>query len=235
MNKEKLTETVKKLLALAASSNKYEASLAIQRAQDLMLRHNIKLKDDITEKVIEIEFFINTPCNGLKGYYPFILETTCNLFGCYSIVKEQPPNISYTVLGYKANLEIAQYAIDSILNQARADYEKGYRHSRSIAFSQGFWRGFAQELETRFKRTKKPNKEGIVLWNSIKTERDSRVTGHLHFRLAGITGESFGRVSGRNVQIREGVTQARGFQIKDGDTFNFEKGKILVDKKVFEK
>ena len=64
MIKEELIDKIKKLLALADSSNPNEAAVALSRAQKLMERYNIeavdlKIENDISESVVFNILFTN--------------------------------------------------------------------------------------------------------------------------------------------------------------------------------
>lgn len=110
MIKEELIDKIKKLLALADSSNPNEAAVALSRAQKLMERYNIeavdlKIENDISESVIE-------PIKGLnhKHYVSVLVSIIRKAFGVEAIVRTRNSKIdSVTFIGNDSILESCKY------------------------------------------------------------------------------------------------------------------------------
>lgn len=110
MTKEELIDKIKKLLALADSSNPNEAAVALSRAQKLMERYNIeavdlKIENDISESVIE-------PIKGLnhKHYVSVLVSIIRKAFGVEAIVRTRNSKIdAVTFIGNDSILESCKY------------------------------------------------------------------------------------------------------------------------------
>lgn len=110
MTKEELIDKIKKLLALADSSNPNEAAVALSRAQKLMERYNIesvdlKIENDITESIIEPIKVLNH-----KHYVAVLVNIIRKAFGVEAIVRTRNSKIeAVTFIGSDSILESCKY------------------------------------------------------------------------------------------------------------------------------
>lgn len=118
MEHSALLERIKKLLALAQSSNPSEASIALSRAQKLMQEHNIDLQDiklaDIDHKEESI-----LPALRDKQLFTTLASIISKSFGIehfFNLVDGRGRGVTF--IGPKARLEPACYAYTILSRQA---------------------------------------------------------------------------------------------------------------------
>ena len=138
---EKLIEKIKKLLALSESSNENEAKIAMLKAQELLAKHKLSIKeikdykiadDSIREKISSISFRQGKWKAKLGG---LISEN----FGCYQYFKT---NKSQTIAFFGREEDIIvcnivlEYAVDSILSTVKSLRYQYFRegYSSNIKF-----------------------------------------------------------------------------------------------------
>lgn len=213
MNQETLVETIKKLLALAASPNENEAQLAMKRAQDLIARFSVSIAEDVQEKIIEVIYECPSKSPGLHRQLPQICSTLAPIFGCHSLWFPRMNQIR--LIGFATNTKVATFAIDSVIAQVMIDFKTEYKKYRSVAFSDGFFVGVVKALQKRFSEQIKVG-TGLVLYDKAKAYIDATFQ---FIRGDSITHGTFGLQSGfksgSEAQIRSGLTsQSTGKLLK---------------------
>lgn len=116
---------VQKLMALASSSNKNEAEQAMIKSQQLLLKHNIEIRnlvDDQDEKVFLKRIMKQKKKNAKMRAIANILET----FFVSSVYNRQQEFTYLEIVGSAVNIEIAEYVasiledkLEILWNQAR--------------------------------------------------------------------------------------------------------------------
>ena len=204
---EKVTEQIKKLLALASSPNEHEARLAMQRAQELMRRYSVSIIDDPLEVIVEVPYVSKVKSVGISKVLPEICYVISKVFDCSSLYF--PLLNKITIVGFKTNCLIVEHALDCILNQGIADFRQEYKMQRSLAFSEGFWVGFLDAIQRKFQQ---PNVEGegLVIYDKVKEYLSKYKYGVFSAQRVNSFGAERGRVSGANVSIRPGVQPSVG-------------------------
>ena len=151
----KVRSKIEKLLALGESSNPHEAELALQRARDLALKHQIPL---LKEKQQEFSF---RPIGPLKKKMPnHYGQIICLLRDFYFVevlktYREFGDEIYYQfeIYGSVESLELAHYVFDFLIEEGEylwrvaQHYEglKGLRAKNSFFF--GLYQAFREKLE----------------------------------------------------------------------------------------
>lgn len=164
MDKEKITDKIKKLLALSQSSNEHEAQLALMNARKLMAEHKLTFQDvddaNSHGKVITLETDIS-----------YTMRTTAHVNRIVAAIIEHSPVEFYmrrahgartyriVMVGYEsdvaATLEIIRYAlghVDRHAKKRRAEMRKAGHNARTIngeIISYGM--GFAKGIEAAFR------------------------------------------------------------------------------------
>jgi len=207
---EKIIEKIKKLLELTTSDNENEASHAMETAKRLMLKYSLNetnfLETNSVPEIIESQYsssYFQKP--GLKESMPRILAVIAPIFGCQAFVRVDISGFkSYHLLGFKTNIEITKFALDSLLAQGNIDARREYRKFRTVTFGLSFWRGFADGLKVKFAK-EKSNEIGLELYDKVKEKLDSITTGTIDTaKEDGVARES-GFQSGISSQIRSGI------------------------------
>ncbi len=170
MDRAKLIEKIKSLLALATGvGNEHEKQLALSRAQELMARYAISISDneskpeDIVRESFHTTFDIPL---FLRNCIEFLVVTQpiAENFGVYLSIN---PAGNIWMTGFKTNVEIANYAINTLLYQGVQDFKRGYREHRTIGFATAFWHGFTAGMAEKFAKQSIPS-EALVLYNRVK-------------------------------------------------------------------
>lgn len=219
MTKQELIDKIKKLLALsnANGATEPEKNLALNRAKDLMAQFAIEECDLKSEKINELiitEDYVPKLENPLPSYlfnpalFNSILQPICNNFGCYCSFYLHKNG--QQIMGFKANIEIAKYACDVLLNTGIKDFRAEYKKVRSIGFVTTFWNGFASGIAQRF--TKLSNETAIVLYDKVKLRFNESV-GQIKIELPSSNEQSgflIGKKSATEAQLNPAVSKGNG-------------------------
>ncbi|SHH56763.1 DUF2786 domain-containing protein [Sporanaerobacter acetigenes] len=159
---------IKKLLALSESSNEYEAKVAMLKAQELLAKHKLSLKEieeheDIN--VMEGKTNITFRQGKWKGK---LADLIAENFGCYHYYGT---NRTHTIIFMgkdedvtvcKMVLEYAVDSINSVVNRLRYQYRKEGYSTKGL--ENDYALGFIEGLEYAFEEQKQENQEwGLVL------------------------------------------------------------------------
>lgn len=159
---------IKKLLALSESSNEYEAKVAMLKAQELLAKHKLSLKEieeheDIN--VMEGKTNITFRQGKWKGK---LADLIAENFGCYHYYRT---NRTHTIIFMgkdedvtvcKMVLEYAVDSINSVVNRLRYQYRKEGYSTKGL--ENDYALGFIEGLEYAFEEQKQENQEwGLVL------------------------------------------------------------------------
>lgn len=180
---ESLVRKIKGLLAKASDPGIPEAEQDTYRshARKLMETYCIESVEEIPENDMVIEEFFQ-PFAGLvidRSLYPVlphILLPIAKYCGCFVICSPTEHGRKEKFVGFKPNIEMAQYTANVVLKQGQDEFRRQYRIQRSISFGQSFWSGFALGLEKKFALTEKPSEKGLVLYDRSK-QRVQELTG----------------------------------------------------------
>lgn len=210
---EAIKEQIRKLLALTASPNVNEASLAMKRAKELMIKYCIEADqlNPAEVEIIEKEYsptFLAKGGLGLFNKFPSIAEQISFQFGCHILICHYGSNNPFKIVGFPTNIEMSEYAIDAIINQCLIDYRRGYLQNRSLTFSDAFWTGVLRGLHEKFE---KPNEVGLVIYDRIKDYMSKFGAVSIPSSFQGNTNAvELGQRSGKEAQIYKGVTTSKG-------------------------
>ncbi len=166
----KLIEKIKKLLALSESSNKHEAELSMLKAQELLAKHKLSLKEvkefnisnnAIKENITKVSF---TKAKWKANLARLIADN----FGCELYFKTKYSH-TITYLGREEDITVCnivlEYAIDCIdsaVKRIKYEYVKYGYSTRGL--ENDYAMGFIYGLRQKFEAQKKTNQEwGLVL------------------------------------------------------------------------
>lgn len=213
----KILETIKKLLALGGNNpSEAEANAAIAKARELMLRHNISEsqlhKSDLSDYLNQ-----DMKTNTIPGSQ-WIRMILHKFF--FVTVITYARETKWTMVGTKANIEIAEYMFFHIrdkFNEAWRRYKREtvneiHLHSKRD-FYFGLYNGLTQKLEEEKNRLQQ--EEGLVWvgdpniekykeekWgNKVRPGRGAMTpsSGDGHAKGAGLE-------AGRNIQLNHGIS-----------------------------
>lgn len=158
-NNEKYLEKIKKLLALAKSTNPHEAAIAMNQAIKLMAKHNISNKDVELSQIVE-KVAKHAPSNAEKPprYFSILVSIISSAFGvrAYLIWENNKRKVSF--YGFRERPQLAAYTFDVLsvqLVKARKEFlskqngncKKITKINRANAFCIGWVNGVYQLTE----------------------------------------------------------------------------------------
>lgn len=234
--KNGLPGKIEKLFALAESANENEASLALQKANELMRRHNIQRLSNIVDsnydcviinhKKKRIDTHQRLLCNILKDYY-FVNVITSRVYDQHTLDTYRTIELT----GEKVNLDIAEHVyffIEKKLHSLWMEHRKntGALGKEKRSFFLGVLNGFKQKLERDEKKVIK-NSGGKV--SALIHTGDPGLEKYYHTRYPRLRQvkhsgprvfrDTFkaGKKEGSRLTIHKGVSQSDG-----------NKGKLIV-------
>lgn len=160
MNNE-LIEKIKKLLALSESANEHEAELALQKASELAIKHNIELASvrsyNLTEEDINsINVTVGKRSPIVNRYVTSILKNHFQV----EIIKlgSREHGFSYIFVGTPTNNQIAKFVFDFLTPEFTRRWNKysnnDYTETKERAsFYVGLYTGLNQKLRDQKKKT----------------------------------------------------------------------------------
>lgn len=180
----KLLAKVNKLLALAESDNQFEAEQAAQQAQNLLIKHHIKLAElDHFAEDEQLDHMTYQQLGEVKSRYFHYEYSIANLLSDYFFVSTIWVNgfsVSsgkegrvLEVCGREEDLEIASYVYDFIYNHLKLAWKtyqletKAKGLKKRLSFSLGLVQGFAQRLAETQKGQSEEHQELIYIGRSL--------------------------------------------------------------------
>jgi len=169
----KIIEKIRKLLALAESSNDHEARLAMETAGRLLKKYNIQTVEKETEKNY-VYAIINRKKKRIEGYQRRIIQILTQFFyvralcsSLYDPLNNQTYK-TFEIFGKKENVEIAEYCYHfleqklSFLWQCRHRDFKGNKRFAKKSYYFGLLQGFHDTLLEQEGITRKSRQSGVV-------------------------------------------------------------------------
>lgn len=142
MTKEKIADKIRKLLALSKSSNEHEASLALAKANNLLMKHNMEMKD--IEDQIDMSSIVEEDVmegGRIMNWKSMMLKSVMDLNNCELLLSSiRGGNKTIKAIGKKQNIEVSismyDYLVKSMERKMKKDnpYDKpsfrlGFAHS----------------------------------------------------------------------------------------------------------
>ena len=223
MEKTPIIEKIKKLLALANSSNEHEAALAASHAQRLLSEHNLAMADiEAAHRPDKADRVETAAAKSLPKWMRHLSAGVSSAFDCQAI--HHPAAGKMTFIGVGADVQIAAYTfayLDRIVRKLCGTYMKQHvsstianRHRELMR--QSYYLGAVSTITARLKEQKiktpittgtlVPVKEGLIrqTMNEIGNVRT------IQSRRSYINSDAFnrGQTDGGQVGISRGITGA---------------------------
>ena len=223
MEKTPIIEKIKKLLALANSSNEHEAALAASHAQRLLSEHNLAMADiEAAHRPDKADRVETAAAKSLPKWMRHLSAGVSSAFDCQAI--HHPATGKMTFIGVGADVQIAAYTfayLDRIVRKLCGTYMKQHvsstianRHRELMR--QSYYLGAVSTITARLKEQKiktpittgtlVPVKEGLIrqAMNEIGNVRT------IQSRRSYINSDAFnrGQTDGGQVGISRGITGA---------------------------
>jgi len=217
---ERVLDRIRKLLALAGSSNEHEAEVAMAKAHELMLRHNVDEARSRTRHEYEVRELGDPAKRGTRVE----AEIACLLSECFFVKVIRVPvylplagkrgNV-YEIAGTPANVEMAAHVWAFLLATADRLWQANKRDTRvrsgrdRLSYQAGVVNGFREKL--RAQRTElKSASTGALVWtgdrglDAFYRARHPRIE-HRRRRVRYDGAHAAGREAGRKVVLHRPV------------------------------
>lgn len=220
MEPNPIIEKIRKLLALANSSNEFEAALAASHAQRLLAEHNLAMSDvQATKQAQTAERVETSVSKNLPKWVRHLSAGVCHAFDCQSIF--HPALGKMTFIGVGADVQIAAYTfcyLDSTLRKLCRSYlrqqpDDGIPQRQRELRRQSYYLGAVSTVNQKLREQKEltpttpgalvPLKQGLIKkalaeLGPIRTihSRRSYIDPHAYRR---------GEQDGRELSVRPGL------------------------------
>lgn len=217
MEKEQITEKIRKLLRLAESPNEHEAALAAARAQELMEKYQIATLEEQFKTNVE-DVGIEAKCNWDKWYEVLFLDLakSCDL---QPYARKRDGKRTLSVIGLKSDVEVFQhlwaYLTSAILKLQKADWriEKA-AYSRALStrayanrHRKAFCLGAAQRVGEMVRERKTARAEADQQTKALVVRKADQINEYLKQ-----SGRNFTRPKTRRQNALRAEYVARGYQ-----------------------
>jgi hypothetical protein len=212
---EKILDKIKKLLSLSNSPNENESQLAMLKAQELMVKHRLSMKDvlasEIKEEIIEKDTGVSFTHAKWKAHLAGLLADN---FRCYYFFKRYRTNF-VVFFGREEDVEICcfifKYAVDCIYKEVKKLQRQSQKEGRpETGIENDYSLGFLLGLRHRFEEQKKANQEwGLVL---VKDPEVVKSYENIQFKSSKDTSMGF---KGRSSAFRKGQEDGKNFDISN--------------------
>lgn len=212
----RIISKIKKLFALSESSNEHEAKAALIKAQELLMKHKLSIKEIkeyqyIKINVIENKTNVSFTKAKWKGRLAYIIAEN---FGCYSYFKTMKNN-TVAFMGKDEDVTVCtivlEYAIDCINNTVKKlkyQYYKKYNTTKGL--ENDYALGFIEGLENAFEKQKISNQE----WDIVLV-KDQAVIDRYNDMKFKVSINMSTKFKGFNEVYEQGVQDGEKFSITD--------------------
>lgn len=219
---KKVVEKIKKLLALATSSNEHEAKLAAEKANELLVGHNLTMQDIGNQCQREYEGKVVADRSEMRTEDKWIMPILKRhffvrpIYGRNRILKKT----KWTLVGEKVNVEVAAYVYDFLTIKFK-ELWKEFRKTTSCEERerQSYYSGLSVGLDMQMVKARK-KVEGewglvIIADPNLKKAVEDIVgrTRPSNFGRGSATNEDVknaGIEDGKQIKIQRGIGESGG-------------------------
>lgn len=211
---QKILDKIKKLLALGMSDNPNEASLAIDKANQLMQQHQLSMHDVELSSIGE--YMVNMANTAKKQpiWHMRLIDCVASAFGVEAILSRHILGASVVFIGVSDRIEIAAYCY-SILSRkitaARKKYiatlSKRYRQATKTEKADMFCDGFVIAIAHKVTKLSRSEREEALLneYMSEKYQDLPESKAKKSKKLSVNDALQAGFIAGSEVQLHHGV------------------------------
>lgn len=227
MEQAQIIDKIRKLLALAHSSNEHEAALAAGHAQRLLSEHNLAMADieaaHRPDRADRVEAVVSKT---LPKWVRHLSAGVSNAFDCQAI--HHPATGKMTFIGVGADVQIAAYTfsyLDRTIRKLCSTYMKHHVGStianrRRELMRQSYYLGAVSTITARLREQKAqtpvttgalvPLKEGLIR-QAMRELGNIRI---MHSRRSYISSDAYckGQSDGSQVGINQGIAGGSSFR-----------------------
>ncbi len=212
----KIVEKIQKLLALSESSNEHEAQLSMLKAQELLAKHKLSLREVKEYKIYNsaIKEKISTVSFTKAKWKGSLAKVIADNFGCYHYYKVRKTN-TITFFGREEDITICniilEYAVDCIDTKVK---KLRYQHSKYGYSTKGlendYALGFIDGISKKYEEQKKANQE----WGLVLVKDKEVVEAHSQIKFTGSVNANT-EFKGFSEAYYEGYEDGEKFSISD--------------------
>ena len=209
--KSNVARKIEKLLALGASTNPHESSLAILKSRELLLKHNISDTFDNTGEIILKRILKQTRMNAKIQSCSHILKT----FFVSTVYSYGRDCLYLEIIGSAVNVEIAEYianVLDGELDRLwAASGLKGV--SAKNSFFDGIAKGYCKKIEDLNNKHDKDAANALMKIENTLSIAQSLIYPHLSQsktsrRLCPLA-SSLGEQAGKNLEFKKAMSGSK--------------------------
>lgn len=213
-DQEKIIDRVRKLMALATSSNEHEAAAAAAKAQELMLKHNLSAAALNTKEEENTRDWIDEKDG--SSWRAQLANGIARGLMCRIVVHNLGgKHKRYAVLGKPANVEVVQYMYEYLSKELVRLSPKPVHSAASHAFRVGAVSVLGQRMRetfTEFKEASAETRELVVVQDaSVEAFKSSLYEDSLKKGSSGriSDGRAYheGQQAGMAIPLRKGVQE----------------------------
>lgn len=216
--KERIIDRVKKLLSLSTSANEHEAKLAAQMATELLMKHNLSMREVEThQEFVEVK---GKEWRSIPNDHLHILRIIRTYFSVEPVLSSvydhaKQKKFRYVrFFGTKDNIDVATYVFEFLLRAARKSFnakkkEGLYRDGDRPSFMHGFVHGMSLKLSETKKKVEATG-AGLLVLHEAKLEEFVRS------KLEGRYGSSKARVGRNQDAMNDGISTGKSLDITPG-------------------
>jgi len=208
---EKLLDKVRKLLSLAESPHQSEAEAATMKAQELLIKYNLDLRErGDTMHLLRIlpQKRSSTKLHAISS----ILRT----FLVHPVFNHGKGCVYLELLGEKVNVEIAEYVahfldqkFEFLWNQAKKENPKLKGLASKNSFFRGLSKGYLRKTQTHSKALIKMENQLIETAHRVYPHLCSTKSLSKHHEIAAIMGQK----KGKSLIIQNGIKANNGIKL----------------------
>lgn len=214
MTDEKVIERVRKLMALATSSNEHEAAAAAAKAQELMLKYNLQMAQ-LEEKPEDVAVQNYFDKDGSATWRKQLMATIAKTCLCRIVIGEAwgAKGRKWILFGEPANVEVALYLYEYLSGEIirlsprpmSTSYSNAFRHGATATIQRKLLADF-KDFETATEQTTAL----VVVKDALVAAKVAEVFPKLG-KGRGVAARDYygyqaGRDAGQGVQIRRGIS-----------------------------
>lgn len=216
MQGEKLIERVKKLLALASSSNSHESALATAKANEILLKYNLQTLNERHDDDEEICVKKTVSAKKRNGKLEAIYEILTSFFVC-PVFNRGRGQCYLEIVGSRTNVELADYVagfLDHELERLWKLAQKENPSLKGMAKKNSFMRALGKSYGEKTKDVQKGSgKDLIPLQKNL-----ARQVELVFPRLGGVSSQgqfhadsaAAGAKHGKSLSINPGLKNSQG-------------------------
>ncbi|MBF0361640.1 MAG: DUF2786 domain-containing protein [Oligoflexia bacterium] len=235
LESERIITKVKKLFALTQSSNQHEAELATIKANQLLIKYNLKgaldsfnnSEDKLKEEMEEFAYVERVLSATRTSAKMRAISDILDWFLVYPVFNHGNGVVHLEVTGSKVNVELASYVakfldyeLSSIWERVQSENPKmkGIRHKNS--FMVGIAQGYKLKMLKERKLYSESDEKALVVLEQNLSKKVKLVYGKLGSSRSGSTmlkdSLELGKEAGQGLNIRSGIESDRSSSSSNG-------------------